>query len=91
MRPTKGVPVKEGVSIQQNTSKRKGKKKKTKHVAALRDEDEVDYTNFEEELYFAVSYHFEITFVKYSFLFCIEKKQHMLPIEPKPLNVSGNY
>lgn len=55
MRPTKGVPVKEGVSTQQNTSKRKGKKKKTKHVAALRDEDEVDYTNFEEELYFAVS------------------------------------
>ena len=63
MRPTKSVPMKEGVNTQQQTSKKKnGKKKKTKHVAKMREENEVDYTNFEDELYFQVgSNHFRKT------------------------------
>lgn len=50
MRPTTSVPAKEGESSAKNTTK--GKKKKTNHAPALRSEDEVDYTNFEEEIYF---------------------------------------
>ena len=57
MRPTKSVPIKEDVATQQQTSKQKksGKKKKIKHVVNMREEHEVDYTNFEDELYFQVS------------------------------------
>lgn len=54
MRPTKSVPAKEGESSGKST--KKGKKKKTKHIAAMRDEDEVDYTNIEDEIYFQVLY-----------------------------------
>ena len=56
MQPTKSVPVKPGESSGKPT--KKGKKKKTKHVAAMRDEDEVDYTNIEDEIYFKVLYAF---------------------------------
>lgn len=61
MRPTKAVPMKEGTSTKQETEK--GKKKKTKHVNEMREENEVDYTNFEEEIYFKAS--------ELSFSYCV--------------------